>query len=162
MDMIDQTAATGSPFLGDAERMISVAGTTNHIAPDCQGMNFYRIDPSFQASLRANMDPATFRHFEPWLHVLGETAGGRLDVLARLVERNPPVLEHRDRFGTGSLDAIAYHPAYREMEKDRLRGVPAARDVPSSPGAFRAATAPAPQVAKYVIPVPVLRSPSSG
>ncbi len=113
MDMVNSTAmAEERAGAGQPVR----PGPRNHIAPDCQGMNFYEIDPSFQASLRANMDPGALRHFEPYLQKLGEAAGGRLDQLARKVERNPPVLEHRDRFGT-DLDEIDYHPAYREMEK---------------------------------------------
>ena len=87
-----------------------------HIAPDCAGLNFYGIDPSFQASLRVNMAPEVLRHFEPWLTRLGAVAGNELDSLARLVDRNPPSLEPRDRFGR-DLDTIVYHPAYREMEK---------------------------------------------
>ncbi len=87
-----------------------------HIAPDCAGLNFYGIDPSFQASLRVNVAPEVLRHFEPWLQRLGAVAGNELDSLARLVDRNPPSLEPRDRFGR-DLDTIVYHPAYREMEK---------------------------------------------
>lgn len=87
-----------------------------HIAPDCAGLNFYEIDPSFQASLRVNTPPEVLQHFEPLLKQLGAVAGNELDTLARLVDRNPPVLEHRDRFGR-DLDTIVYHPAYREMEK---------------------------------------------
>ena len=87
-----------------------------HIAPDCAGLNFYEIDPSFQASLRVNIAPEVLRHFEPWLKRLGAVAGNELDSLARLVDRNPPSLEPRDRFGR-DLDTIVYHPAYREMEK---------------------------------------------
>ncbi|MES2979768.1 MAG: acyl-CoA dehydrogenase family protein [Pseudomonadota bacterium] len=87
-----------------------------HIAPDCAGLNFYDIDPSFQASLRVNVPAAVLAHFEPLLKSLGAVAGGELDRLARLVDRNPPVLEHRDRFGR-DLDNITYHPAYRDMEK---------------------------------------------
>ena len=87
-----------------------------HIAPDCAGLNFYEIDPSFRASLRVNMDAAALTHFEPLLQKLGAVAGNELDTLARLVDRNPPVLEPRDRFGR-DLDTIVYHPAYREMEK---------------------------------------------
>ena len=94
----------------------SAGGKATPIAPDCQGMNFYDIDPSFQASLRANMEPTVLRHFEPHIRKLGEVSGGRLDELARKVERNPPKLEHRDRFGR-DVDEIEYHPAYREMEK---------------------------------------------
>ncbi len=87
-----------------------------HIAPDCAGLNFYDIDPSFQASLRVNTPAEVLQHFEPLLKQLGAVAGNELDTLARLVDRNPPVLEHRDRFGR-DLDTIVYHPAYRDMEK---------------------------------------------
>ena len=87
-----------------------------HIAPDCAGLNFYAIDHSFQASLKVNLDPAALNHFEPLLKKLGAVAGNELDTLARLVDRNPPVLAPRDRFGR-DLDTIVYHPAYREMEK---------------------------------------------
>ena len=87
-----------------------------HIAPDCAGMNFYDIDQSLQTSLRLNMDPETYDHFKIYFRQLGEVAGGRLDALARLVDRNPPALEQRNRFGQ-DLDTIVYHPAYREMEK---------------------------------------------
>ena len=41
-----------------------------HIAPDCAGLNFYEIDPSFQASLRVNMAPEVLKHFEPLLKQL--------------------------------------------------------------------------------------------
>ncbi|WP_428533851.1 acyl-CoA dehydrogenase family protein [Rhodopila sp.] len=95
---------------------LSPSRAVGHIAPDCAGMNFYDIDNSLHASLRLNMDAATYRHFEPYFSQLGGVAGGRLDTLARIVDRNPPMLEHRDRFGQ-DLDAIIYHPAYREMEK---------------------------------------------
>ena len=87
-----------------------------HIAPDCAGLNFYAIDRSFQASLRVNMDAAALAHFEPVLRQLGAVAGNELDTLARVVDRNPPALEPRDRFGR-DLDTIVYHPAYRDMEK---------------------------------------------
>lgn len=86
------------------------------VAPDCEGMNFYDSDPSFQATLRVNMDDAVFGHFEPWIRRLGHVAGGELDRLARIVDRNPPQLNARDRFGR-DIDEIIYHPAYREMEK---------------------------------------------
>jgi alkylation response protein AidB-like acyl-CoA dehydrogenase len=113
MDMLNTEARDVSP--AKSNWPTAPAGV-RHIAPDCQGMNFYAIDPSFQAALRVNMDPDVFAHFAPYLEKLGEAAGGRLDQLARKVERNPPVLEHRDRFGR-DLDEIEYHPAYREMEK---------------------------------------------
>ena len=51
-------------------------------------------------------------HFER----LGELAGDRLDELAQIADKHPPVLQPRDRFGRDE-DWIDYHPAYREMEK---------------------------------------------
>ncbi len=87
-----------------------------HIAPDCAGMNFYEIDRSFKASLLVNLDAKVFAHFEPWFKRLGAVAGNELDYLARVVDRNPPTLEQRDRFGR-DIARLVYHPAYHEMEK---------------------------------------------
>lgn len=87
-----------------------------HIAPDCQGLNFYEIDQSLQASVRVHAGPKASQHFAPWFTRLGEAVGGDLDRLARIVDRNPPVLEQRDRYGR-DRDSITYHPAYRQMEK---------------------------------------------
>jgi acyl-CoA dehydrogenase len=52
----------------------------------------------------------------PHYQHLGQLAGGRLDELARIADRHPPVLHPRDRFGRDQ-DWIEYHPAYREMEQ---------------------------------------------
>ena len=87
-----------------------------HVAPDCANLNFYDIDPSLRASLRVNADAKLFAHFDPWLKRLGEAAGGELDRLARIVDRNPPRLEQRDRYGR-DRDRLEYHPAYHQMEK---------------------------------------------
>ncbi len=87
-----------------------------HVAPDCANLNFYDIDPSLKASLRVNAEAKLFTHFDPWLKRLGEAAGGELDRLARIVDRNPPQLEQRDRYGR-DRDRLEYHPAYHQMEK---------------------------------------------
>ena len=87
-----------------------------HVAPDCENLNFYDIDPSFQASLRVNSDAKLFGHFDSYFRRLGAAVGGDLDRLARIVDRNPPVLEQRDRYGR-DRDRLEYHPAYRQMEK---------------------------------------------
>ena len=87
-----------------------------HVAPDCENLNFYDIDPSFQASLRVNSDTKLFGHFDPYFRRLGAAVGGDLDRLARIVDRNPPALEQRDRYGR-DRDRLEYHPAYRQMEK---------------------------------------------
>ena len=61
-----------------------------YVAPDCRGMNFYDIDRDFQALLALRMEPKLRAHLEPHLHRLGDLAGGRLDELADIAERNPP------------------------------------------------------------------------
>ena len=66
---------------------------------------------------------------------------------ARLVDCNPPALEHRDRFGN-DLDTIVYHPAYREMEKIGFEDFKM-HAMCHAPGHF-GLDRPAPQMAKYV------------
>lgn len=87
-----------------------------HVAPDTEGLNFFGIDRSLQASLRVYASSDLYSHFEPIMQRFGEVAGGELDRLSRIVDRNPPVLEQRDRYGR-DLDRIEYHPAYHQMEK---------------------------------------------
>jgi acyl-CoA dehydrogenase len=86
------------------------------IAPDTTGLNFFRADPSLADLLRIYLSPALYRHIEPHLDRLGALAGGPLDEWARLADRHPPVLHHRDRFGR-DVQWIEYHPAYRELER---------------------------------------------
>lgn len=88
----------------------------HHIAPDIHGRNFYAIDRQFQDLLSLYMDPALLRQMAPHFERMGELAGNRLDELAFIADRHPPVLHPRDRFGRDE-DWIEYHPAYREMEK---------------------------------------------
>lgn len=89
---------------------------SDHVAPDCRGMNFYRIDRSLRDLLPLYMPQTLLAHLEPHFDRLGELAGGRLDELAAIADRNGPVLHQRDRFGRDE-DWIEYHPAYREMER---------------------------------------------
>ncbi len=136
----DKRAAAGTPELPGSTAV-------EHIAPDCAGLNFYDLDASLHTSLRLNMDPDVHAHFEPHFSSMGEVAGGRLDTLARIVHRNPPVLEHRDRFGR-DVDAIIYHPAYREMEKIGFEQFKM-HAMCHAPGHF-GLDRPSPQFAKYV------------
>jgi acyl-CoA dehydrogenase len=87
----------------------------DHIAPDCAGANFYAIDRGLRDLLQAYLDPTDFRRLEPHFNRLGKLAGGRLDELARIADKHPPVLNPRDRFGRDE-DWIDYHSSYREME----------------------------------------------
>src|SRR5277367_5457734 len=85
-------------------------------APDCRGMNFYRIDRGLRDLLDLHMEPRLRAAMEPHLERLGELAGGRLDELAAIADKHPPVLHARDRYGRDE-EWIEFHPAYREMER---------------------------------------------
>jgi acyl-CoA dehydrogenase len=92
---------------------------SDHLALDCRGMNFYRIDRGLQDLLKLYVDPIDPKlraRMETHYDRLGELAGGKLDELAEAADKHPPVLHPRDRFGRDE-DWIEYHPAYREMEK---------------------------------------------
>jgi acyl-CoA dehydrogenase len=91
------------------------ADGASHIARDCAGLNFYEIDRSLRELLPLYLAEDDYRQLQPHFHRLGALAGGRLDELARIADKNPPVLHARDRFGRDE-DWIDYHPAYREME----------------------------------------------
>src|SRR5712671_2737828 len=88
----------------------------DHIAPDCAGQNFYAIDRGLRDLLKLHLTPDDFRRLEPHFDRLGALAGGRLDELARIADKHPPVLHPRDRFGRDE-DWIDYHSSYREMER---------------------------------------------
>ena len=88
----------------------------DHIAPDCAGQNFYARDRGLRDLLALYLVPDDFRRLEPHFDRLGALAGGRLDELARIADKHPPVLNPRDRFGRDE-DWIDYHSSYREMEQ---------------------------------------------
>jgi len=136
----DRSVARGALALSESEAV-------GQVAPDCAGLNFYDMDSSLHTSLRLNVDPTVYAHFAAYFSRMGEVAGGRLDTLARIVDRNPPVLEHRDRFGR-DIDSITYHPAYREMEKIGFEDFKM-HAMCHAPGHF-GLDRPAPQFAKYV------------
>jgi acyl-CoA dehydrogenase len=86
------------------------------IAPDCAGMDFLSADPGLRDLLAIYLPADVLDRLTPHYQRLGQLAGGRLDELARIADRHPPVLHPRDRFGRDQ-DWIEYHPAYREMEQ---------------------------------------------
>jgi acyl-CoA dehydrogenase len=92
-----------------------VNGSINHIPADCAGWDFFAVDRGLRDLLAIYLPAGTRARLEPHFARLGQLAGGRLDELARLADRHPPVLHARDRFGRDE-DWIEYHPAYREME----------------------------------------------
>ena len=99
----------------DTPKVSDMADPADSVAPSCRGQNFWTVDPGLQDLLRLYLPDATFAHFDRHWDRMGELAGGRLDELAAIADRNPPVLNARDRFGRDE-DWIDYHPAYREME----------------------------------------------
>ncbi len=105
-----------TPQRDHADRVAASVAASELIAPDCRGANFYRIDRSLQDLLPLYLDRAALDHFAPHFDRMGELAGGRLDELADLADKHPPVLHTRDRFGR-DIDRIEYHPAYHEMER---------------------------------------------
>ncbi|MGH7781271.1 MAG: acyl-CoA dehydrogenase family protein [Candidatus Binataceae bacterium] len=124
----------------------TVADPSELVAPDCRGLNFYRIDRSLRDLLDLHMEPKLRAAMEPHLDRLGELAGGRLDELAELADKHPPVLHARDRFGRDH-DWVEFHPAYREMERIAFAdfGMHAMSHQPGVLGW----PAPLPYVAKY-------------
>jgi acyl-CoA dehydrogenase len=99
-----------------ASRPFFVEGRgADHLAPDCAGLNFYAIDLGLRNLLPLYLTRADFEKLEPHFDRLGKLAGGRLDELARIADKHPPVLHPRDRFGRDE-DWIDYHGSYREME----------------------------------------------
>lgn len=86
------------------------------LAHDCAGLDFYALDRGLEDLLRLYLPSETRSFFEPHFRRMGALAGGRLDELARIADRNGPILRTRDRLGRDE-DWIEYHPAYREMER---------------------------------------------
>jgi len=86
------------------------------VAKDCHGLNFFDIDSSLQDLLTLYLPEDLRAHMTPVYQRLGEVAGNKLDDLARMSDRHPPVLHPRDARGR-NRDWIEFHPSYREMEQ---------------------------------------------
>jgi alkylation response protein AidB-like acyl-CoA dehydrogenase len=84
--------------------------------PDSRGINLYRADRDAAPLFAHYLPDALFRHLEPTFDRLGGLAGGRLDELATIADRNPPTLSVRRRTGE-DCNAVEKHPAYVEMER---------------------------------------------
>jgi alkylation response protein AidB-like acyl-CoA dehydrogenase len=82
--------------------------------PETRGANFYHADPALRGVLRVYLPDDELTHLAPHLERLGGLVGARLDDLARVADRNPPVLHHRDRTGE-DRQRIEKHPAYEQM-----------------------------------------------
>jgi acyl-CoA dehydrogenase len=120
---------------------------TSPIAGDCRGLNFFRIDDGLRQLLPHYLDAAPLAHLAPQFERLGGLAGGRIDELAGVADKHPPVLHARDRLGRDE-DWIEYHPAYREMEAIAFGDFQF--QAMSHRGGVLGSPAPLPPVAKYV------------
>lgn len=87
-----------------------------HPVPDRHGSNLYTTDTQFAPLLQLYLPPDVNAHLQPYLERMGALAGGRLDELAGVADRNPPTLAHRTRTGQDA-QRIDKHPAYVEMER---------------------------------------------
>lgn len=116
--------------------------------PDGRGLNLYTVDP-MAASLFALYLPADlFAHLAPHFERLGGLAGGRLDELALLADKNPPTLSVRDRRGNDE-SRIDKHPAYVELERTAFCDLGLAA-LSHRPGVL-GWPAPMPPAAKYAL-----------
>jgi acyl-CoA dehydrogenase len=129
-------------FTAESER----ADGASRIARDCAGLNFFEIDRGLRDLLPLYLAEGDYRQLAPHFHRLGALAGGRLDELARIADKNTPVLHARDRFGRDE-DWIDYHPAYREMEAIAFGDFQF--HAMSHRGGALGASQPLPAVAKY-------------
>ncbi|MGY0658299.1 acyl-CoA dehydrogenase family protein [Bordetella bronchiseptica] len=89
--------------------------SSEKLAPDCAGLDFFAIDPSLQQLLSVYVPSAELEYFRPHFERMGKLAGGRLNELAMVADKHGPVLHARSRWGEDE-DWIEYHPAYQEME----------------------------------------------
>jgi acyl-CoA dehydrogenase len=88
----------------------------DQVAPDCRGANFFEIDRDIDGLSELYLPADLREHLRPHYLRMGALAGGRLDELAEVADRHPPILHARDRFGRDE-DWIEHHPAYKEMER---------------------------------------------
>ncbi len=84
--------------------------------PDARGINLYRADPMAAAVFAAYLPAPLMAHLAPHFERLGALAGGRLDELALVADKNPPTLSVRGRTGRDE-SRIDKHPAYVELER---------------------------------------------
>ena len=116
--------------------------------PDSRGLDLLAADPDLLRLASLYLEPGLLAHLRPHLERLGRLAGGSLDELAGVADRNPPVLMHRTRRGE-DRQRIEKHPAYREME--RLAFSEFGLAAMSHRGGVLGWDAPMPPAAKYLL-----------
>lgn len=89
--------------------------SSDKLAPDCAGLDFFELDPGLQQLLPLYIPKEELQYFLPHFQRMGQLAGGRLNELATVADKHGPVLHTRSRWGEDE-DWVEYHPAYQEME----------------------------------------------
>lgn len=89
--------------------------SSDKLALDCAGLDFFEIDHSLQGLLPLYVPAPELEYFTPHFRRLGQIAGGRLNELSIVADQRGPVLHMRSRWGEDE-DWVEYHPAYQEME----------------------------------------------
>ena len=84
--------------------------------PDVADLNFLEVDRNLQFPLTMRLSPQDRALALPLLRDAGEVAGGELDRLARLADKNPPRLVQYNARGE-RIDEVEFHPAYHQMER---------------------------------------------
>ncbi|MEI8302474.1 MAG: acyl-CoA dehydrogenase family protein [Burkholderiales bacterium] len=105
-----------APDLAAAAASASASASADSPVPDARGLNLYRADPMAAPMFAAYLPGPLMAHLAPHFDRLGALAGGRLDELAGIADRNPPTLSVRSRRGIDE-SRIDKHPAYVEMER---------------------------------------------
>jgi len=123
--------------------------------PDAAGLNFFDADPNLAFALALRLAKEDYQRALPLLREAGAVAGGELDRLARIAERNPPRLIQYNARGE-RVDEIEYHPAYHAMERIAYGrfGLAALSHRP----AVRGWPHPAPHVFKYALSYLLIQS----
>lgn len=83
--------------------------------PDSYGSNAYQVDPDFSRLLELYIDSELRAHVEPRFLEMGALVGGELETLALEADKNPPVLQLRNRNGADA-PRVDKHPSYRRLE----------------------------------------------
>ncbi|UNM96843.1 hypothetical protein MMG00_03015 [Ignatzschineria rhizosphaerae] len=83
--------------------------------PDRHGANVYDEDPGLQALLKIYLEQNLLTHLTPTFQDLGRAVGNELDELALVADKNPPVLQLRNRQGLDEQKVIK-HPAFIALD----------------------------------------------
>jgi acyl-CoA dehydrogenase len=102
--------------MGEPTMRAPSSETASHPVPDRHGSSLFDADPTLAAVTSLYLPADLHRHLLPHLARMGALAGGELDELALVADKNPPVLQPRSRTGRDQ-QRILKHPAYVALEK---------------------------------------------